>query len=196
MQAGREWRNGRMVDCTDLPPQIQQQMKRFGPKYLPTEIKNTSALAEEIDAAAVAKVYRENIHELRVNHFRAKMRQLHIKVFGQYHYGVSRWAGPSAERSDVRTSVTIDGVTLTRLQVENAYKELNTPEVQTFKVGDVVKAGRFNVYRGLVISEMAGRAIAKANDYTYVETDVYVCVTVGPSIGRIYRFSNGHVSRA
>lgn len=48
----------------------------------------------------------------------------------------------------MKTHVTIDGVTLTRAQVETAHKALNEPEAPTFKVGDLVTAYG---HRGIVV---------------------------------------------
>lgn len=42
----------------------------------------------------------------------------------------------------MKTHVSIDGVTLTRAQVEAAVKELNAPVVPVFKQGDIVKAAK------------------------------------------------------
>lgn len=39
----------------------------------------------------------------------------------------------------MKTEVTVNGITLTRGQVEDALKELNTPVVEVFKGGDLVQ---------------------------------------------------------
>lgn len=47
---------------------------------------------------------------------------------------------PPQKEQIMKTHVTIDGVTLSRAQVEAAYKELNAPTQPPFKVGDLVRA--------------------------------------------------------
>jgi hypothetical protein len=47
----------------------------------------------------------------------------------------------------MKTHVSIDGVTLTRAQVEAAVKELNAPVLPVFKTGDIVECP--SVYTGV-----------------------------------------------
>jgi hypothetical protein len=66
----------------------------------------------------------------------------------------------------MRNSVTINGITLTREQIEKALSELNTPEPVVFMAGDIIASDKYPECHYMVLQNdglMAAAALGRVN---------------------------------